>query len=280
MPLHKDFRKIKKNFIEKYGKKLGTEYFYRWLNAHKYDDTKPFPGKKSAMEEFELLQMEIMHKTLQLDSLYMDNKPHNFVLQDHWAGEIVHVHHWWEKVPGGDIIDGMVIRPVHHKPQAPPVVMMETKDKLLDAVVLSNEPSVNSIHAGPLISESIASLSLEGVSDSGVILTRDSGVQYYGVQTPHFKEFFLTGKRYTGRWVYMQTGDKWTVSKPLDQMPYVLSGKAELELWVPPWQVSCLPPSILESVPEKYKYWERLNRAQRLTICSELRRVGLRPQKS
>lgn len=50
MPKHQDFQKIHNRFMKQYGKE-GESMYYAWLNHHKYDDTKAFPGK--GMKEFE-----------------------------------------------------------------------------------------------------------------------------------------------------------------------------------------------------------------------------------
>ena len=41
-PLHPDFQRILANFIKQYGKKKGTDLFYKWVNKHNLDDTKPY----------------------------------------------------------------------------------------------------------------------------------------------------------------------------------------------------------------------------------------------
>jgi hypothetical protein len=41
-PLHPDFQKILQQFIKHYGKELGTQYFYAWVNQLGLDDTKPY----------------------------------------------------------------------------------------------------------------------------------------------------------------------------------------------------------------------------------------------
>jgi hypothetical protein len=51
MPLHPDFQKIYDKMVAQYGAKKGKSVFYAWVNQHKYDDTKPFPGKKEGMEQ-------------------------------------------------------------------------------------------------------------------------------------------------------------------------------------------------------------------------------------
>jgi len=51
MPKHADFQKIHNRFMKQYGKEKGDSMYYAWLNKHKYDDTKSFPGKDK--KEFE-----------------------------------------------------------------------------------------------------------------------------------------------------------------------------------------------------------------------------------
>lgn len=51
MPLHPDFQKIYDKMVAQYGAKKGKSVFYAWVNQHKYDDTKPFPGKKEGVEQ-------------------------------------------------------------------------------------------------------------------------------------------------------------------------------------------------------------------------------------
>lgn len=50
MPMHPDFKKVYMRFVKQYGKEKAKEYYYRWLNKHKYDDTKPLPGKHEKKE--------------------------------------------------------------------------------------------------------------------------------------------------------------------------------------------------------------------------------------
>ena len=42
MPLSKDFSRIRKAFVEEYGKDKGMKFFYMWTNKKKLDDTKSF----------------------------------------------------------------------------------------------------------------------------------------------------------------------------------------------------------------------------------------------
>lgn len=42
MPRHSDFEKIYRQFIKRYGKEKGEQYYYAWLNKLGLDDTKPY----------------------------------------------------------------------------------------------------------------------------------------------------------------------------------------------------------------------------------------------
>jgi len=45
--------------------------------------------------------------------------------------------------------------------------------------------------------------------------------------------------------------------KPEDQTPYVLTQRAVRKGWIPPYSISCLPPSTRSRIPDKFKYWEK-----------------------
>jgi len=49
-PMHPDFKHILDNFIKQYGKKKGTELFYKWVNKHNLDDTKPYRNADQLQE--------------------------------------------------------------------------------------------------------------------------------------------------------------------------------------------------------------------------------------
>ena len=58
MPIHPDFQKIYNSFIKRY-KGQGKEYYYRWVNKNKLDDTKPMPKHLSlASVEAEIMSFE------------------------------------------------------------------------------------------------------------------------------------------------------------------------------------------------------------------------------
>jgi len=53
MPMHPDFAKIYRNFIDQYGEEKGKAYYYAWLNKYGLDDTKPLePQLKKLKKEW------------------------------------------------------------------------------------------------------------------------------------------------------------------------------------------------------------------------------------
>jgi len=110
----------------------------------------------------------------------------------------------------------------------------------------------------------------------GVFYIWDKGVQYYGAQKPFFKEFFLKGRKFTGRWIYRMIPRRkppgvkgewlWLFGKPIDQTPYVLTSRAVKEAWIPPYNVSCLPPWIRKQIPKEHRYWLHKSKAKRIEV--------------
>lgn len=231
---------------------------------------------------------------LLLASLHMDDLPHQFVMQDHWRGKGVHIDHRWERIKGGDILDGMTI--AHMKPGIAKK-SIDTVAKALEMLKhneyykITNEPTAKKMFAEEKKPEPREWLHVRGVVERGevgatryeygVFVFRDKGVQYYGAQKPFFKEFFLYGNKYTGRWVYRQIERRkpvgaraaflWQFGKPLDQSPYVLSRRAVNDEWVPPYNVSCLPPEIKKKVPKEFQYWLHKDKKKRLEVRNSLR---------
>jgi len=139
--------------------------------------------------------------------------------------------------------------------------------------------------------EPIDWLNVEGVVEKGEVgATRyeygvfsivDRPTVYFGAQKPYFKEFFVDGRLISGRWVVRYLPNPWEkrpafvflMWKPADQTPYVLSQRAVEKRWIPPPNVSALPPWIRKNIPTKYKYWFKKNTNERLAIRDELVRA-------
>jgi len=258
-------------------------------------------AKKAEKEEEETTSSIQMSSRLELlytelAALHMDDEPHKFVMQDHYRGKGVHLDHRWERLRDGEVLDGMTV--AHMKPGIikEPVRDLKTaysytkRDELFK---ISNKPGPLRMFADEKKPEPRDWLFVEGVVEPGevgatpyefgVFAIRDKGVQYYGAQKPFFKEFFLKGKKYTGRWIYRliqrrkPVGAKavflWQFGKPIDQAPYVLSRRAQNENWIPPHNVSCLPPEIREKIPKEYRYWIHRDRKRRIEVRNALRKA-------
>ena len=140
-------------------------------------------------------------------------------------------------------------------------------------------------------SEPVEWLTVEGVVPKGEVgATRyefgvfsivDKLTVYLGTQKPAFREFFLEGKKFDGRWVARLLPNPWKEEmprvefvwlfwKPEDQTPYVLTRRAVQKKWIPPKGVSCLPPEIRQKVPTNLKYWLKDNKGGRISLRDEL----------
>ena len=250
----------------------------------------------SEFQEEYLLPIELEDVLL---TLYMDDEPHPFVFVDHWRGRGCHLdHRWLRGTKKGGLLDGMTV--AHMKAGIAKEDIRTLKQaaemaKHDEYWKISNEPGPLRMFATPKKPEPYEWLTYEGVVppreinpdvpgstrfEWGVFYIRDKGVQYYGAQKPYFKEFFLYGKKYTGRWIYRMIQRQkpegaravylFLFGKPKDQTPYVLSSRAVKEGWVPPFGVSCLPPEIRKKIPKEYQYWKVRGEQQRLEVRNKL----------
>lgn len=115
----------------------------------------------------------------------------------------------------------------------------------------------------------------------GVFSIVDRPTVYFGAQKPYYKEFFIKGKVMSGRWVIRYLPNPWKEERPREafvflmwkpesQTPYVLTKRAVDKHWIPPPNVSALPPEIRKNIPRKFKYWFIKNSSERLAIRDEL----------
>ena len=235
-----------------------------------------------------------------LEYLYMDDQPHPFVFHDHWRGRSCHLDHRWLKgTKPGTSLNGFTVAHQKKGIAKEPVRTLEQARKLMKDDKnwkISNEPGPLRMFATPKKPEPYEWLTYEGVVEPrevrpgapgstrfewGVFLIRDKGVQYYGAQKPYFREFFLKGRKYDGRWIYRmiprrKPADRpeavlFLFGKPKDQLPYVLSSRAVKDEWIPPHGVSCLPPDIKKLIPKDLQFWKERNRSKRLEIREKLR---------
>lgn len=105
----------------------------------------------------------------------------------------------------------------------------------------------------------------------GIFVEIDSGEIYLGAQKAYFKEFFLRGKSWKGRYVFRfipgLKGAKaianWLYWKPDDQLPYVLSSRAIKKKWLPD-KGSAMPPEWERRLPPELQFWKKKSTADKL----------------
>ena len=232
-----------------------------------------------------------------LQRLIMDDRPRKFVWQDHWRGKSVHLDFRYEAEPGSPTlygftvahqVAGVVKEDVKTLQQAKRMLKRKDVFKLND-----NKPTTKRMFSAEKKPEPREWLTYEGcqgpgevISTSekyGCIVIRDSGTLDLGAQLPYFREWFLHGKHYTGRWICRliqrrkpeeaKTAFLWQFGKPVTQTPYVLSRRAEQENWIPPYGASCLPREIREKIPKEYQYWKVKDKQRRIEIRNQLRKL-------
>ena len=111
----------------------------------------------------------------------------------------------------------------------------------------------------------------------GIFVPIDSGTYYPGAQKPYFKEYFLDGKKWKGRFIFRLVaglkGTKavadWLYWKPDDQSPYVLSSRAIKDNWLPT-EGSAMSPEWERKLPEELAFWNVKERAKK----RELRKLA------
>jgi ribonuclease BN (tRNA processing enzyme) len=255
------------------------------LNTVKQEQYLPFVSFSDKYVKF-----KDMH---QLEQFHMDNKPHRFVMQMHFRGKGAHIDHRWVRIPGGHILDGMTIAAMKPGITKKPVETVSQAKELAETPNLwkiSNTPSVLRMFAEEKKPEPAEWLTYEGIvkpgevgatkEEYGVFYIWDKGVQFLGAQKPYFKEFFLAGKKMTGRLIYrlierrkppgVKSAFLWLCAKPIDQTPYVLTRRAVKDEWVGPWNASCLPPELAKQTPKEFQFWLNKDIKKRLEIRNNL----------
>lgn len=137
------------------------------------------------------------------------------------------------------------------------------------------------VYVIPKTSEIPVSMLTEPVQGDGEYVgVVDQGVVEWGAQLPDYKEFFLHGDRFHGRYIFRSIGRQasreygwsmeefgegvqgevrkdtsWVMEKPADQTPYVLGKEAVESNWLPPSGVSALPRSVRDGLSDGDKFW-------------------------
>jgi len=214
---------------------------------------------------------------IDLEALHIDDSPRAFVVQTHWRGKGVHWDFRYESKPDSEVLYGFTIAAMKPGIAKREVVTVEQAKGFFDWKnwKLTNTPSVRRVFTEEKKPHSREWLALEGVvepgevgalpGETGVFAIFDKGKLYLGAQKPYFREFFLTGKRLTGRWIFRLIQREkplrakalfiWQCAKPIDALPYVISKRAVEDEWMPPTGASALPPEIKEQIPKELRYW-------------------------
>jgi hypothetical protein len=118
--------------------------------------------------------------------------------------------------------------------------------------------------------------------EEGDFVIIDRGECTYGAQKPTFHEYFLGGKLFKGRVTFRlienraewkKTGEgtlSWMMFAPREQRPYTISTRASKKRWIPPQDVSAVPPSIKKRIPSTYQYWKPKDKSQRIKLRDQL----------
>jgi len=242
-------------------------------------------------------KLELYEKKVRLALFPMDDKLHPAVMQNHYRGKSVHMDF---RIKADNHLVGMTI--AHEKPgKIKEDVKKVSQAKEIERhwenyFKMSNKPQTYFVGRRKLWitwkkPEPVSWLNVEGVVEPGQVgaTKREYGVfsivdkpkVMFGAQKAAFREFFIYGKKFNGRWVARLLPNPWREEmpnvefvwlfwKPEDQTPYVLSQRAVRKKWIPPKGSSCLPPEIREKIPEEFKYWLKENKSERLTLRDEL----------
>ena len=98
----------------------------------------------------------------------------------------------------------------------------------------------------------------------GIFVEVDSGTYEMGADKSYFKEFFLNGRNWKGRYLFRMVSGleetrriaDWLYWKPNEQEPYVLSRRAIREKWFPK-EGSALPANLERKIPPILCYWRK-----------------------
>lgn len=242
------------------------------------------------MFEGKYLEFKEMHL---LEKLHMDDFAHRFVYHDHWRGKGAHLDFRYVREKGGKILDGLTVAHMKAGIATEAVKTVKEAERYAKNAAnwkLTNTPEPLRMFAETKAPEPLPWLTYEGVVEKGevgatkeeygVFYIRDKGILYYGAQKPAFKEWFLEGSKYDGRWIARLIERRqpekakkaflWQFGKPQDQTPYVLTRRAIRKNWLPPYKVSCLPPQIRKQIPDSLKYWNIQDRRKRFEVRGQL----------
>jgi DNA adenine methylase len=215
---------------------------------------------------------------------------YRYVVHEHWRGKSLHADFRIESVAKKNLI-GWTLNTLIADAVKEPVETLEAAKSLKFSDYSKIDWDTGEFAGAQVLSEqkpkpaSLDWLEFEGIIEPGetgaledspgVIRIVDKGECEYGAQKRGFHEYFPRSARKSGglsyRVVFVEFKDgAWLLSKPEDQTPYVLSGRAVKDGWVPPQGFSALPKAVHEQVPPEYRYWQMERESERRKLRDAL----------
>lgn len=126
----------------------------------------------------------------------------------------------------------------------------------------------------------------------GAFVIVDSGSVEFGRLSTFFREYWLHGKLFNGRFVarlvpnstidnpdaeggLSKSNLMWLFWKTKDQDPFVLSKRAITQGYIPPYDISAMPKSLTKEIPSKLRFWHHKNKFKRIAVRSALVESGI-----
>lgn len=212
-----------------------------------------------------------------------EEKTYRYTVQNHFRGKGFHTDIRIEFRPGKSVIGWTLNTQVTGTVKEPVTTLDEAKEQ---AKRMKDISKVNwltgdfnaSIGAEKKVPGPVAWLDSEGSIENaktGVLHIVDKGQVEFGAQKSDIHEYFFKGKSLFGRIVIKQggSGGSWTVTKPGEPTPYILSSEAVEGEWMPPVGYSALPKEIQSQIPKQLRYWEAKSTPAARVIRDELAKV-------
>lgn len=125
----------------------------------------------------------------------------------------------------------------------------------------------------------------------GAFVIVDSGLVEFGRLSTFFREYWFHGKIFNGRFVARlipgerlsdpetekrsKTALVWLFWKTLTPSPFVLSKKAILQGYIPPYGISAMQKETVSIIPTKFRFWHSKNKFKRIEIRNKLAESNL-----
>lgn len=268
------------------------------INNYKLIPTVMFSPPKHSSHN---LGSYLLIKNIKFDEQEMlpdENKIKRFVVQLHFRGKTVHGD---LRTEYNNYLKGWTLLLENPNSIKKPVLTLEDaknfiKENNAKIDLLTGEFKERKLKNGIIRKTSIAIvpkadepmewLEVEGISKPGdvgstkkypgVFYIFDKGEVEYGSFKPYFKELFLHGNKFNGRYIIrllshnmdeplpianmpeeheIRTSGYWVMIEPDDKTPYILSNRAIEDDFMSPLGYSFLPKDIKSKIPQEYQYW-------------------------